>query len=191
MGETSRPITQLLNQLSTGDQTAADRLIPLVLTELQQIAGHYMRTERRGHTLQPTALVNEAFLRLVGGAGVDWKSRAHFFAVAAHVMRRILIDHARLKRTEKRGGGDLRNVTIEENVVFSYHDPVELLSIDEALNRLAEFDARQCRIVELRFFAGLSVEETAEILQISGRTVKREWNLARAWLHGELSRAAQ
>jgi len=191
MGETSRPITQLLNQLSTGDQTAADRLIPLVLTELQQIAGHYMRTERPGHTLQPTALVNEAFLRLVGGAGVDWKSRAHFFAVAAHVMRRILIDHARLKRTEKRGGGDLRNVTIEENVVFSYHDPVELLSIDEALNRLAEFDARQCRIVELRFFAGLSVEETAEILQISGRTVKREWNLARAWLHGELSRAAQ
>jgi len=191
MGETSRPITQLLNQLSTGDQTAADRLIPLVLTELQQIAGHYMRTERPGHTLQPTALVNEAFLRLVGGVGVDWKSRAHFFAVAAHVMRRILIDHARLKRTEKRGGGDLRNVTIEENVVFSYHDPVELLSIDEALNRLAEFDARQCRIVELRFFAGLSVEETAEILQISGRTVKREWNLARAWLHGELSRAAQ
>jgi len=162
-------VTQLLAQIHAGNKDAEDRLIPLVYTELRGLAAHYLRGERSDHTLQPTALVNEVYLRLTGMHEVDWQSRSHFFATAATVMRRILVDHARAQRAEKRAG-------------FR-----EAISLDEALDRLSKVDARRSRIVELRFFGGLSEEETAHVLGISARTVKRDWRVAKAWLYNEIT----
>jgi len=152
---------------------------------LRRLAGGYMRHERSDHTLQPTALVHEAFLRLVEQSSVDWKGRAHFFRVAAQMMRRILIDHARGTLREKRGTGE-KPVPLEEALVFAPEQSTELIKLDEALERLSKIDPRQGRIVELRFFGGLTVEETAEAMGISPKTVKRDWSVAKAWLHGDL-----
>lgn len=180
-------VTVLLGQISQGDDRAASRLIPLVYAELRRLAGGYMRHERSDHTLQPTALVHEAFLRLVEQSSVDWEGRAHFFRVAAQMMRRILIDHARGTLREKRGSGE-KPVPLEEALVFAPEQSMELIKLDEALERLSKIDPRQGRIVELRFFGGLTVEETAEAMEISPKTVKRDWSVAKAWLHGDLKK---
>lgn len=187
MADSLGEITQLLAELKSGNREAEAKLVPLVYDELRRLAAHYMRQERRDHTLQATALVHEAYLRLVGQRDVNWQSRAHFFGVAAQLMRRILVDYARARQTDKRGAG-LQKASLEEALLFSDEQSGELLALDEALDRLAERDPRQSRIVELRFFAGLTVEETAEVLAISPKTVKRDWSVARAWLHGEISR---
>jgi RNA polymerase sigma factor (TIGR02999 family) len=178
-------VTDLLLELSHGKQDAAEKLIPVVYEELKRLARSYMRRERSDHTLQTTALVHEAYLRLVRQKGVQWQGRAHFFGIAAQLMRRILVDHARHHLRQKRSGV-IAAVPLDEGVAFSPVQSAELVSLDEALQRLAKKDARQCRIVELRFFGGLSVEETAEVLGISPKTVKRDWSVAKAWLHGEL-----
>jgi RNA polymerase sigma-70 factor, ECF subfamily len=178
-------VTELLGQVANGDESAASRLMPIVYDQLRRLAGSYMRRERPDHTLQPTALLNDAYLRLIGQRDVNWQGRSHFYGLAAHIMRRILIDHARAHLRQKRGGGAIR-VQLDEALVFAPERSSELVKLDEALLRLAELDPRQSRIVELRYFAGLSVEQTAEILGTSARTVKREWSMAKAWLHGEL-----
>jgi RNA polymerase sigma factor (TIGR02999 family) len=178
-------VTYLLGQLNAGNGDARAELVALVYQELHHIARRLMRGERDGHTLQATALVNEAFIRLLGGGGVEWEGRAHFFAVAATAMRRILVDHARSRDAGKRGG-DLQRVDFEEPAVVGENDLDQLIAIDRALTTLASWDPRQSRIVELRFFAGLSEDEIAEQLRVSTRTVKREWRLARAWLRAEL-----
>ena len=177
--------TILLTKLQDGDQGAASELIPLLYDELRRLARGYMRRERAEHTLQATALVHEAYLRLVNETSVNWQGRSHFMGIAAHVMRRILIDHARGHLRAKRGGNQ-RAVSLDEEFVFSPAKSAELLHLDEGLERLAEIDARQSKIVELRFFGGLSVEETAAYLEISPKTVKRDWSVAKAWLHGFL-----
>jgi RNA polymerase sigma-70 factor, ECF subfamily len=159
----------------------------LVYGELRRLAGHYMRLERPGHTLQPTALVHEAYLKLIDQSSVPWEGRAHFFGIAAKLMRRILVDHAREHNAEKRGGGQAK-LPLDEALFFTSEKSSELIALDEALNRLEHVDQRQGRIIELRFFGGLSVEKTAEIMAISPRTVKREWRIARVWLHHEISR---
>lgn len=179
-------VTQLLVDWSNGDQAALEHLIPLVYDELRRLASGYMRRERAGHTLQTTALVHEAYLRLAGQPDLDWKNRAHFFAVAARVMRRILIDHARTQHYAKRGGGAVK-LSLDEAATLSDERAAELVALDEALNELAKLDARQSQIVELRFFGGLTLAETAEVLKISIDTVARDWNLARAWLHRQVS----
>jgi RNA polymerase sigma factor (TIGR02999 family) len=181
----SEEVTVLLAQLVQGDQQAASRLAPAVYRELRQMAARYMRRERVDHTLQATALVHEAYLKLVDQTSANWQNRAHFFAVAAQVMRHILIDHARGNAREKRGGGQVV-IQLDEALVFSPEQSSELLEVDAALHRLAELDPRQGKIVELRFFGGLTVEETAAVLGISPKTVKRDWSVAKAWLHGEL-----
>jgi RNA polymerase sigma factor (TIGR02999 family) len=178
-------VTLLLGELTKGNEQAASKIVPLVYGELRRLAAHYMQRERGDHTLQATALVHEAFIKLVEQRSVNWQSRAHFFAIAARMMRRILIDHARGHLRGKRGAGE-RPVALDENLVFAPEQSVELIKIDEALERLAKLDPRQARIVELRFFGGLTVEETAEVLSISPKTVKRDWSVAKAWLHGEL-----
>ena len=178
-------VTQLLISWSSGDRLALDRLAPLVEHELRRIAQLYLKREASGHTLQPTALVNEAYLRLIEWRSVDWQGRAHFFAVAARMMRNILVTHAIARRREKRGGGAVL-VTLDPAHALTAERTSDLLALDEALNKLAKFDERKCQIVELRFFGGLNEEETAEILQTSVRTVQREWSLARAWLFREL-----
>src|ERR1017187_7247283 len=180
-------ITILLRELSGGNKSAADRLIPLVYPDLKRLAQRYMRRERADHTLQPTALVNEAYLRLIGGSEVDWKDRAHFFGVAAQLMRRILVDHVRERQAAKRGGPGQHKISLDGTLCYRYEDPDELLAVDQALDRLSAFDPRQARIVELRFFVGLSIEEAAEVLGFSSRTIKREWDIARAWLKCQLS----
>lgn len=180
-------ITALLTELQAGNRSAESRLVPLVYDELRRLARGYMRGERPDHTLQPTALVHEAYLRLIGQRGIAWQSRAHFFGVAAGLMRRILVDHARAHRAEKRGGHELK-ITLDEALVFTEEKSTELLAVDEALNRLTERDARQGSVVELRFFGGLSDEEAAKVLGISTRTVKRDWHVARAWLYKEISK---
>jgi RNA polymerase sigma-70 factor (ECF subfamily) len=182
----SEDITRMLGELRAGRREVESRLMEAVYPELRRIAGRYMRAERPGHTLQATALVNEAWLHLVGNAGVDWQNRSHFFAVAAQLMRRILVDHARQRKAQKRDGGRQR-VELSDTLAISDDRLDEILLVDEALTRLAEWDPRQSKIVELRFFSGLTEDETAEILGISPRTVKRDWRMARAWLHGELS----
>lgn len=179
-------ITRLLEELKGGRHDAAGLLVPMVYGELRRMASRYMRWERPDHTLQPTALVHEAYLRLVGQRE-DWRNRAHFFGVAAQIMRRILVDHARSHHAEKRGGA-MRKVTLDEALVYSEEKSGELLVVDAALTRLEQWDPRQGRIVELRFFGGLTVEETAEVLGISPKTVKRDWSMARAWLRGEISK---
>jgi len=178
-------VTLLLSALTRGDDGAATKLIPVVYDELRRLAGSYMRRERVDHTLQATALVHEAYLKLVEQRSVDWQSRAHFFGVAAQLMRRILIDHARGHTRQKRGG-EQRKVSLDEAFVFSEKQADELLAVDDSLNRLAEIDPRQARVVELRFFGGLSVEEAAEVLGVSPKTVKRDWSVAKAWLYADL-----
>lgn len=181
----SQDVTRLLSALTRGDEGAAAKLIPAVYDELRRLAASYMRRERPDHTLQATALVHEAYLKLVEQRSVNWQSRAHFFGVAAQLMRRILIDHARGHLRQKRGG-EQRKVALDEAVVCSEQQSEELLAVDEALQRLAKLDARQARVVELRFFGGLSVEEAAEVLGISPKTVKRDWSVAKAWLYADL-----
>jgi RNA polymerase sigma-70 factor, ECF subfamily len=178
-------VTALLLQLSQGNQKAAEKLIPLVYEELRKLARGYMRRERPDHTLQTTALVHETYLRLVRQQATNWQSRSHFFAIAAQLMRRILVDHARGHLREKRGGPKVL-LPLNEALVFSLERSEELVQLDGALERLSKLDARQSRIVELRFFGGLSIGETSEVLGISPKTVKRDWAVAKAWLHAEL-----
>lgn len=179
-------ITQLLRAWGNGDQQALGKLIPLVYTELHRVAHRYMADERAGDTLQTTALVNEVYLRLVDVRGVSWQNRAHFFAICARTMRRILIGFARSRQCRKRGGEAL-SVTLDDALGVSRRPAVDLVALDDALKGLAKLDPRKNQVVELRFFGGLSVEETAEVLKISPETVMRDWKLARAWLARELS----
>jgi RNA polymerase sigma factor (TIGR02999 family) len=174
-----------LDKLSAGDAGAAAEVVPLIYGELRRLAAHYMARERPNHTLQTTALLHEAYLRLVDQRQSNWRNRAHFYGAAAQVMRRILVDHARARQSEKRGGGVTR-LSLDESLAIPDGQPEELILLDRALERLAEMDPRQSRIIELRFFAGLSVEETAEVMGISPKTVKRDWSVARAWLHRAL-----
>lgn len=178
-------VTRLLLELKQGNKEAEGKLIPLVYNELRRIAGTYMRREAPGHSLQPTALVHEAYLRLTDLKKIDWQSRSHFFAVSATIMRRIVVDHARASRARKRGDG-WDAVSLNDAILPSPERAPEILALDEALNRLAELDQRQSKIVELRFFAGMSEEEIGSVLGISARTVKRDWRIAKAWLFKEL-----
>jgi len=175
-------VTGLLIAWSHGDKQALDKLVPLVNEELRRLAHHYMRRERPGHTLQTTALVNEAYLRLVDQRAVHWHDRSHFFAVAAQVMRHILVDYARTSRRAKRGG-DAHRTSLEDAAVVSPVRAGDVIALDEALSRLAEIDERKSRIVELRYFGGLTIEETANVMKISAMTVRREWRSAKAWLY--------
>jgi RNA polymerase sigma factor (TIGR02999 family) len=181
-------VTQLLLEWGAGDRAALDQLVPLVFDELRRLAHSYLRRERAEHTLQPTALVNEAYLRLADQRRVNWQSRAHFFGIAANLMRQILVDHARQRAAEKRGGADLQRLSLTQAERVVNHEDVDVLALNEALERLNGFDEQQARIVELKFFAGLTIEETAEVLNVSHATVERDWKLARAWLKRELSR---
>jgi len=180
-------ITELLARMTSGDKTAEARLMTLVYKELRQLAANYLRGERRDHTLQATALVHEAFLRLRGTHPLNWQSRAHFFAVSAQMMRRILVDHARGVRAKKRNGARER-IPLESAFIYADEQSGELLALNEALDKLATWDARQSRIVEMRFFTGLTMEEIATVLGISTRTAKRDFSMARAWLYGELTK---
>jgi RNA polymerase sigma-70 factor (ECF subfamily) len=184
MPEPDGTVTLLLTQVRDGNQEAANQLIPLIYKELRQMAGACMRGERPSHTLQATALVNEAYMRLVGGGNpVEWQNRAHFFAIAAHTMREVLMDYARRSRAANRGGGDNQRVELDEGFSVASGKLEEVIAIDDALERQAQIDPRQSRIVELRFFAGLNVEEAAEVMGVSPKTIKREWRSAKAWLH--------
>jgi RNA polymerase sigma factor (TIGR02999 family) len=184
--QTPEGITQLLIDWSKGDRAAFDRLMPLVYAELRRLATNYLRRERTGHTLQPTALVNEAYLKLVGQKNAKWQNRAHFFAISAQLMRRILVDHARRRQAEKRGGSDQQRLSITSAEDLVAQPAVDLLALNEALDKLSQMDAQQGRIVELKFFGGLSIDDTAEVLGISHSTVEREWKSARAWLRRQL-----
>jgi RNA polymerase sigma factor (TIGR02999 family) len=180
-------VTQLLVSWSEGDNAALDQLIPLVEAELRRLARHYMARENPGHTLQTSALINEAYIRLIDQQNMPWQNRAHFFGVAAQVMRHILIDHARSHCYAKRGGG-ARRVTLDEVADLTDQRAEELLALDDALNNLAALDRRKSQIIELRFFGGLTIEETAEAMKISPITVTREWRSAKAWLRREMSK---
>jgi len=180
-------VTRLLKAWGQGDECALGRLVPLVQAELHRLAHRYMSREKPGHTLQTTALVNEVYLRLVDIAQVSWQDRAHFFAIAARMMRRVLTDFARSRNYQKRGGAVL-HVAFDEALTVSKEQSAEIVAIDEALVALAAADARKSQVVELRFFGGLSVEETAEVLKVSPETVKRDWRFAKSWLHRVLSR---
>lgn len=182
-------ITQLLAEWSEGNQSALDELYPLVYEELHRLARRYMSRERKGHTLQTTALINEAYVRLVDQKNVRWANRSHFFAISAQIMRRILIDHARRHAYAKRGGG-AKQVSLEEAAIVAPDQASELVRLDEALKTLAKLDERRCHVVELRYFGGLSNEEIAGVLKVSENTVTRDWNLARAWLYQQLAGSA-
>jgi RNA polymerase sigma factor (TIGR02999 family) len=187
MSQTVSPnITQLLLAWGDGDKKALDRLMPVVYQELRRLARNYMRGQRAGHTLQTTALVNEAYLRLIDSSQVRWQNRTHFFAISAQLMRRVLVDLARAKQSLKRGG-DNQKVTFDEALPVFAEKETELLDLDEALEKLAQLNSRQSRIVEMRYFGGMSETEIAEALDISERTVRRDWNIARAWLFRELT----
>lgn len=179
-------VTQLLASWSNGDQAARDRLMSVVYEELHRLARRYMRRESPSHTLQTSALLNEAFLRLVDQKNVKWQNRAHFYGIAAQMMRRILVDYARSRKYSKRGGG-VRALSLDEALIVSDKRSAEVVAVHEALDELAKFDARKGQIVELRFFGGLSIEETAGVLGVSPGTVMRDWTLAKAWLHKEMS----
>jgi RNA polymerase sigma factor (TIGR02999 family) len=179
-------VTELLRSWSDGQQEALERLVPLVYAELRRLARGYMRGEREGHTLQTTALINEAFLRLIDWKNVSWQNRAHFFGVSAQLMRRILVDFARSRNAKR--GGDVSRVTLDEALIPA-GSTTDVVAVDDALKSLEALDPRKAKIVELRFFGGLSTEETAEFLKISTRTVEREWSLAQAWLLRELRKA--
>ena len=185
MGQSSIDVTLLLRELGNGNQDVLAELIPLVYDELRRLAAYHLRQERSNHTLQATALVHEAYLRLVDQRHVDWKNRSHFFGVAAHLMRRILLMHARRIHAAKRGGSAAR-ISLDEAVVFTREHSAELVALDELLTRLAALDPQQSRVVELRFFGGLSVDETADLMGISTATVKRDWAMAKAWLAREM-----
>ncbi|HKP80904.1 MAG TPA: sigma-70 family RNA polymerase sigma factor [Pyrinomonadaceae bacterium] len=186
MADSSQNITELLVGYGRGDKEALDQLMPIVYEELRRQAARYLRREQPGHTLQTTALIHEAYVRLVDQHVVQWQNRAHFFGVAAQMMRRILVDHARTKKRVKRGGSDIRVSLAGANVAVKGQD-LDVVALDEALNRLAQIDEQQSRVVELRYFSGLTVEETAEVMGISKATVKRDWSVAKAWLYRELS----
>ncbi|MBS1856277.1 MAG: sigma-70 family RNA polymerase sigma factor [Acidobacteria bacterium] len=192
MASPSAPdVTQLLAQWSRGDQAALEQLLPLVYGELRRLASAYLRRERSNHTLQSTALVHEAFLRMVNQRDVQWKNRAHFFAIAAQMIRRILVDYARSQHAEKRGSGAVK-LALDDAMAVPQAPVagVDLLGLNDALDKLGTLDERQSRIVELRFFAGLSIEETAEVMSLSPASIKREWQTARAWLFREMTRHA-
>jgi RNA polymerase sigma-70 factor (ECF subfamily) len=178
-------VSTLLRAWSDGDQSALDKLAPIVYDELRRLAGHYMSRERTGHSLQATALVNEAYLRLVDYKRMRWENRAHFFAVSAQLMRRILVDHAR-RHNLKRGGG-VQHIALEDSAIVGGGRAENLVVLDDAMQALARIDPRKAQVVELRFFGGLSVEETAEVLKVSAVTVMRDWSTARAWLYREMS----
>jgi len=185
MKPTRTDVTLLLNEISGGNQNAAAALVSLLYDELHEIAARYLQHERRDHTLQATALIHEAYLRLVDQQNVEWKNRSHFFGVAAQLMRRILVDYARSHQAIKRGGS-VPKISLDDAIVFSKEQPENLVALDQLLTRLSAVDSQQGQIVELRFFAGLSVEETAEIMDISPATVKRDWAMAKVWLAREL-----
>jgi RNA polymerase sigma factor (TIGR02999 family) len=185
----SKDVSVLLDGLRNGDPAAKDKLIPLVYTQLRRLAHRQMAQERPGHTLEATALVNEVYLRLVGQQEVRVRNRAHFFALAAEMMRHILVDYARKRHRDKRGGG-LQPVPLEEAMSVSAERAAELVDLDKALKRLAAVDSRKSRVVELRYFGGLSVEETAEVLEVSPVTVMRDWTAARAWLYRDIANAS-
>ena len=187
MEPVSADVTSLLKKLAGGNQEAAGELIPVVYQELHRLAARHLRHERRGHTLQATALVHEAYIKLVAQRNTDWQSRAHFFAVASNLMRRILVDYARRQLRAKRGGRPTQ-LSLDDVVLLSPDRPDRMLALDECLTRLERLDGRQARIVELRYFGGLAVEEAAEILGVSSTTIRREWTSAKAWLYGELKR---
>jgi len=182
----SSRVTQLLEKFQPGDRQTADRLFAQVYTEMRARAAGYLRRERKSHTLQPTALVHEAYLELVDQTRVDWRGKVHFLAIAAQAMRRILVDHARRRGAAKRGG-DRHRIALDDNLVIESHRDVDLLALEDALTKLAKLDPRQTQMIELRFFGGLSVAQVAKVMGISKRTVEREWTMVRAWLRRELS----
>jgi len=188
MTYSSQQVTELLVAWSNGDEAARDALMPLVYNELHRLAHRYMNRERPGHTLQTSALVNEAFVKLIDQKNVHWQNRAHFFGIAAQMMRRILVDYARSRQYAKRGGS-AQQVSLDEAVIVSEERSAEVVALDDALRGLAEFDPRKSQIVELRFFGGLSIDETAEVLNVSPGTVMRDWTLAKAWLRKQMVRA--
>jgi RNA polymerase sigma-70 factor, ECF subfamily len=183
---TRQEVTQLLGEWSGGDEGALEKLIPLVQPELHRLAHYYMSRERAGHTLQTTALLNEAYLQLTDKTQPSWQNRTHFMAVAAQLMRRIMVDHARARHALKRGAGAIR-VTLDEAALVTEERAEELLALDEALEKLAKFDRRKCEIVEMRYFGGLTVEEIADVLKVHPNTVMRDWRAAKAWLYAELT----
>lgn len=187
MSPSAEEISELLTAWGNGDRAALNELMPLVYDELRRLAHHYLGRERIGHTLQTSALVNEVYLKLVNERAMQWQNRAHFFAVASNLMRLILVDYARRRNYVKRGGGAQR-LSFDEALAVSDERAADLLALDDALNALTTLDARKSKVAELRFFGGLSVEETAEVLKVSPVTVMREWRMAKAWLHRELSR---
>jgi RNA polymerase sigma factor (TIGR02999 family) len=186
--ESNSDLTQLLQSWSNGDQQALEELTPVVYSELHRLAAHYMGGEKQGHTLQTTALVNEAYVRLIDWKNVHWQNRAHFFAVSAQLMRRILVDYARSHNYAKRGGG-MHPVELDEGLAVSNENLALIVEIDTAMDRLSKMDARSAEVVQLRFFGGLSVEETAEVLKVSAITVMRDWQFAKAWLTREMLQA--
>lgn len=186
MPDASNQVTQLLVRWREGDEQACDQLFPLVYQELRRLARHCLSAERSDHTLQSTALVHEAYLRLVGNDTLQTENRVHFFALAAQVMRRVLVDHARKRLAGKRGGKEALTVTLSEAVEVAQKQPLDVMALDTALHELARVDRQQAHIVEMRFFAGLSIDETSEALGISPATVKRDWTMARAWLYRQL-----
>jgi RNA polymerase sigma-70 factor, ECF subfamily len=186
MTRPSHQVTKLLKDWSEGDSSAADKLMPLVIDDLRRLAHNYMRREKAGHTLQTSALVNEAYVRLVDQSKIQWESRAHFFGIAARLMRQILVDQARRRNFAKRGGGAIR-VSLNEATAVAEEQSANVMALDEALKNLESIDPRQSRIIELRFFGGMSIEETAEALKVSPGTVMRDWTFARAWLRKEMA----
>lgn len=186
MADEKRNITLLLKDWGDGKTKAFEDLLPLVYDELRRRASQYLRNERSGHTLQTTALINEVYIKLIDKEDIAWESRSHFFAIASTAMRRILVDHARTRKREKRGGKEEDLPLDEARVVSAKERSVDLVALDDALNRLSEFDERQAKVVELRYFSGMTIDETAEILGISNVTVRREWTMAKAWLHQEI-----
>lgn len=186
MQEPPENITELLASYGRGNKESLDQLMPIVYDELRRQAARYLRREQAGHTLQTTALIHEAYVRLVDQRNMQWQNRAHFFGIAAQMMRRILVDHARSKKRVKRGGSEIR-VSLDDANVAAKGQDLDVVALDQALERLAQIDEQQSKVVELRFFSGLSVEETAEVMSISKSTVKRDWSMAKAWLHRELS----
>ena len=186
MENDSGEITQLLLEINQGSPEAEARLIPLVYNELRRLAAHYLRAERPGNSLQATALVHEVYIRLVGWGNLDWQCRGHLFGVAAQMMRRVLVDHARARDAAKRGG-DQEPISLDKALVYSEQPREEILAVDQALSRLAQFDPGQARIVELMFFGGLTTQETAEVMGVSLSKIKRDWSMAKAWLYKELS----
>jgi len=187
MPEQTQQFTQLLHQWSGGNKEALDQLMPVIYDELRRLAGRYLRSERRDHTMRATALVNEAYVRLVHSPEITWESRTHFFGVAARLMREILVDHARAHLARKRGG-DMPKLSLDELKVYSPEKSADLVTLDEALDRLAQKDARLSKVVELKFFGGLTFEEIGKMLNIASKTARRDWLLARAWLHAEISK---